>query len=111
MGEVLLPVGAVLGEPCIAEPCGYTVHPVDIFAVGICILMMMRAPFLWEKASLGDSRFVSMHRGGLASVSKEWGFSILSQDAAELLGGTLSSEPALRPPADDCLADPWFADM
>eukprot|EP00747_Dinoflagellata_sp_TGD_P185253 gnl/TRDRNA2_/TRDRNA2_41698_c0_seq1.p1 gnl/TRDRNA2_/TRDRNA2_41698_c0~~gnl/TRDRNA2_/TRDRNA2_41698_c0_seq1.p1 ORF type:complete len:659 (+),score=115.33 gnl/TRDRNA2_/TRDRNA2_41698_c0_seq1:64-2040(+) len=108
MCEVLLPACAQPGQKCSAEPVGYTVPAVDVFACGVCLFIMATGVPPWRTAMLSDGHFAWVHSKGAAALLRAWKKQ-LPPEAENLLVSTLSSDPSQRPTADACLAHPWFS--
>jgi len=110
MCEVLLPSSATPGQPCNAEPWGYTVPPIDVFAAGVCLFIMATGMPPWREARLADAHFAWVHQQGVAKLLQAWK-KPLPAELGELMASMMRSDPSQRPPIDDCLAHPWFKQM
>jgi serine/threonine protein kinase len=108
--DVLLPDTAVPGHPCMAEPWGYTVPPVDIFACGVCFFIMTTGMPPWRNATLSDPHFTWVHQCGISQLLKHWK-KPLPAPADELLTAMVHSVPTKRPSAQRCLSSRWFEPM
>jgi len=108
--DVLLPSNAVPGQPCIAEPWGYAVSPVDIFACGVCLFIMTTGMPPWRNANLSDPHFTWVHQCGISQLLKHWQ-KPLPADADDLLTAMVHSVPTSRPSAQQCLSHRWFEPM
>eukprot|EP00747_Dinoflagellata_sp_TGD_P163815 gnl/TRDRNA2_/TRDRNA2_182918_c0_seq1.p1 gnl/TRDRNA2_/TRDRNA2_182918_c0~~gnl/TRDRNA2_/TRDRNA2_182918_c0_seq1.p1 ORF type:complete len:504 (-),score=54.37 gnl/TRDRNA2_/TRDRNA2_182918_c0_seq1:264-1775(-) len=106
--DVLLPEGAVPGQRCNAEPRGYAVEPVDIFACGVTLFILATGVPPWRAACLSDTLFRWVHARNAADLVASWGYS-LPPDAGNLLSAMMRSDPTGRPSITSCLAHPWFA--
>mmetsp|Transcript_105928 Transcript_105928/g.306375 ORF Transcript_105928/g.306375 Transcript_105928/m.306375 type:complete len:417 (+) Transcript_105928:21-1271(+) len=109
--EVLLPEGARAGARCSAQPYGYEVRPVDIFAAGMCMSIMVTGRPLWSKAILSDIRFAFSLQRDVVELQLAWGLPFPAPDLAALMMRTLSPSPHRRWSACQCLDCPWLADV
>eukprot|EP00747_Dinoflagellata_sp_TGD_P165081 gnl/TRDRNA2_/TRDRNA2_185901_c0_seq1.p1 gnl/TRDRNA2_/TRDRNA2_185901_c0~~gnl/TRDRNA2_/TRDRNA2_185901_c0_seq1.p1 ORF type:complete len:676 (+),score=86.49 gnl/TRDRNA2_/TRDRNA2_185901_c0_seq1:83-2110(+) len=109
--EVFLPPGAAPSHQCVAEPWGYTVPPVDIFACGVCLFIMIAKMPPWRQATMSDSHFMWAHRREDATALLRGWKKNISEEAGDLLGSMLSSDPRKRPTVDACLKHLWFAPL
>jgi len=105
--QVHLPKDLVPGQSCQAEPWGYTVAPVDVFACGVCLFVMTTGAPPWRQAMLCDPHFAWVHSQGIVELLKAWNKS-LPPAAEDLLVSMLRSDPTRRPSVDTCLAHSWF---
>jgi len=110
MCEVLLPPSAVPGQVASAEPWGYAVPPVDIFACGVCIFIMATGMPPWRQANLNDSHFAWVHQCGISQLLKAWK-KPMPPAADELLASMVQSAPAQRPSVERCLLHTWLEPM
>jgi serine/threonine protein kinase len=108
--DVRLPASAVPGQPCSAEPWGYVVPPVDIFACGVCLFIMATGMPPWRNANLSDPHFTWVHQCGISQLLKHWK-KPLPEAADELLTAMVRSVPSRRPSAQQCLSHRWFEPM
>jgi len=107
MCDVLLPAIAVPGQQCAAEPWGYTVPPVDIFACGVCFFILASGMPPWKQANPKDPHFVWVHQCGISQLLKSWK-KALPAAADELLTAMVHSVPSRRASAEQCLTHNWF---
>lgn len=105
--EVLLPTAAVPGQICAAEPWGYAVTPVDLFACGVCIFIMATGMPPWKQANLTDSHFAWVHQCGISQLLKAWK-KPLPPAADELMSAMMLSDPSSRPSVEQCLSHRFF---
>jgi len=110
MCEVMLSENGVAGETCMAQPWGYAVPPVDIFACGVCLLLMTTGMPPWRETTLQDQHFAWVHAHGIKKLLRGWGQSLPAQ-VTDLLVSTLGFNPAHRPTASECLRHEWFEDL
>lgn len=108
--EVKLPPTAVPGQTCTAEPWGYTVPPVDVFACGVCMFIMATGMPPWRQANLSDPHFTWVHQCGVMQLLKAWKKPV-PPAAGELIQFMMCSDPAKRPSAPQCLSRTWFEPM
>jgi serine/threonine protein kinase len=108
--EVLLPVTAVPGQKCAAEPWGYAAPNVDIFAAGVCLFIMASGMPPWRKTMLCDEHFAWVYTNGLAKLIQGWQIQ-LSRQAQDLLQSMLLWNPQQRPTAKTCLEHEWFGPL
>jgi len=107
--EVLLPPTAVPGNVVAAEPWGYAVTPVDIFACGVCMFILAAGGMPpWREANLRDQHFAWVNQCGIVKLLKAWKMS-LSDEANQLLSGMVQSDPTKRPSAEQTLSHSWFS--
>lgn len=112
--EVRFPEDAAPGQPCMAEVWGYAVQPADIFCCGASLFMLSWQCPPWKTARLSDPMFAFVHgkgAGGLGCLLAHWKRSLLSPSGMRFLEDVLSSDPAKRPSAAECLASPWLAPL
>lgn len=108
--ELLLPASAVAGRECLAEPWGYAVPPVDVFACGVCSFMLFgRAP-PWQQAKPSDPHFAFVRSNGVAPMLNAYGKQ-LPPAMGDLLDAMLQANPVQRTTIADCLAHPAFAPL
>jgi len=111
--EVRLPLDAPApGEPCTAEPWGYTVPPIDVFACGVCLFIMAWKVPPWNCALLMDPSFRFVHSNGLGGIPAllgAWKKQPFAAEAMGLLARMVQADPAKRPSIEACLEDAWFA--
>lgn len=105
--EVLLPSTALPGQVCSAQPWGYAVTPVDMFACGVCIFIMATGMPPWRQANLTDSHFAWVHQCGISRLLKEWKKPVPAA-ADELMAFLMRSTPTARPSAEQSLSHYWF---
>lgn len=110
MCEVLLPETAVPGRACTAEPWGYTVPPVDVFAAGVLFFIMATGMPPWKKANLEDAHFKWVHTHGVARLVAERRKAI-PESIVELMASMMQSDPQRRPSSDQCLEHACFTSM
>jgi len=108
--ELLLPVTAVPMQTCIAKPCGYGVPPVDVFACGVCLFILLTGRPPYRQATLSDAHFKWLYANGVAKLIAVWQASVPSL-AEDLLARMLQPNPTQRPTIRECLAHPWFAGL
>lgn len=108
--EVLLPSMAVPGQICTAEPWGYAVAPVDVFACGVCIFIMATGMPPWRQANLRDPHFAWVHQCGISQLVKAWK-KVMPPAADELMAAMVQSDPTRRPSSEQCLSHRWFDEL
>jgi len=108
--EVLLPPTALPGQVCAAEPWGYAVPPVDIFACGVCVFIMATGMPPWRQANLSDPHFAWVHQCGISQLVKAWK-KAMPKAADELMAAMVQSDPTKRPSAEQCLSHSWFTPL
>merc|ERR1739845_11123 len=86
-----------------AEPCGYTVPPVDVFSCGVCFFLLAAGIPPWEQARPSDPHFEFVQSEGVAALLESYGKS-MHPAMEDLLVGTLHPNPALRFTLAGCLA-------
>jgi len=109
--EVKLPTDSCPGEKCTASVWGYEAAPVDVFASGVCLFIMLTGSPCWRQASGDDDLFKFVFHNGLEALLKAWRMSFVSASAVNLLSKMMTAQPASRSTVEDCLADPWFNDV
>jgi serine/threonine protein kinase len=113
--EVRLLANAVPGRMCKSEIWGYAVQPVDIFAAGMAICILLCGFPIWNKALLADPTFAYVHNlgeKGLATLLQRWQKPLPPPGAMQLLTGMLQTgAPSKRLSAIRCLACEWFSSM
>lgn len=107
MCDVLLPGSAVPGQQCLAEPWGYAVPPVDIFACGVCFFILTSGMPPWKQANPKDPHFVWVHQCGISQLLKSWK-KALPPAADALLTAMVHSVPSRRASVEQCLSHSWF---
>jgi len=108
--HVRLPDNAVPGAECYAEPYGYTVPPIDVFACAVCMVIMVFHSPPWRQARIIDGHFKWIQANGIGALAKAWQ-KTLPSGMSDLIGKMLSADPAQRPSVDDCLSHEYFASM
>mmetsp|Transcript_35096 Transcript_35096/g.81494 ORF Transcript_35096/g.81494 Transcript_35096/m.81494 type:complete len:464 (-) Transcript_35096:124-1515(-) len=108
--EVRLPPTATPGQQCMAEVWGYAAQPADVFACGVCLFILAWRSPPWRTAVLSDASFAFIRDHGMQSLLRHWQWPLLSPQVMHLLERALSTDPAQRPSAAACLADPWLAE-
>jgi serine/threonine protein kinase len=104
MCEVKLPNDAgKLGSECEAEVFGYAAPPVDVFAVGICLFILLFQCPPWERALLVDRAFSFVVGTGLETLLSHWHKSLPSPSTMQLLTALLHTKPGDRPSAQAAL--------
>lgn len=113
--EVMIPEGAVPGQPCSAEPYGYAAAPSDIFACGVCAFVLTVGKPPWAVARDADPTFSFVRRHGVPMLLKQWrGGAARAASAGEeesLLAQLLRTEPGRRPDIEECLRAPWLSSV
>lgn len=109
--EVLLQPGVQPNAPSRAQTYGYTAEPADVFAVGVCLFIMLTGCPAWREANLRDEHFEYTRTKGILELRRTWGLPDLNAELAEVLLGALAPESSNRMTADECLARPWFAEF
>jgi len=79
-------------------------HAIDMWAVGVCLFMMLTGDRPWDRASPGDNEFRNMSAGRLANYLHI----DLSEDAVNLLQGMLFANPHDRLSLQQVRAHPWM---
>lgn len=106
--EVLLPADAVPGQSCSAEPHGYAVAPVDIFASGVCAFALAIGRPPWKVARDSDSSFSLIRQLGVVARLRQWNMSA-EPELEALLEDMLRVSPKDRPTSMECLKTAWLA--
>jgi serine/threonine protein kinase len=109
--EVRLPLDAVPGYACKAEPWGYEPLPADVHACGVIICMMSYGVPVWHQATLRDNTFKFVQAQGLKKLFNVWKKPLLADDTMDLMTKMLTANPADRPTAAECLASNWFSEF
>lgn len=112
--EVKLPLEAVPGKPCRAEVWGYAAPNADIFAVSVCLFILLTGNPPFGKAKLADALFSYIYSNGdrgIEQLMQSWGKVLPSSDLMTLMVSMMKTEPSKRPSAEECLASPWFQAM
>lgn len=110
--EVLLPAGAVPGEPCLAEPHGYAAAPADVFSCGVCVFVLATGKPPWTTATDADATFSYIRRQGVPTLLRQWRGSSTHRPPSDeelLLALMLRVDPVKRAKVDECLNHPWLA--
>lgn len=110
MCHVRLPDCASLSRICSAEPWGYTVQPVDVFACAVCMMIAKTGSPPWREARPNDGHFKWAQANGISALAKAWQ-KPLPPGMDDLLSLMLQVDPQARPTVADCLADDWFATL
>mmetsp|Transcript_146455 Transcript_146455/g.272725 ORF Transcript_146455/g.272725 Transcript_146455/m.272725 type:complete len:469 (+) Transcript_146455:64-1470(+) len=105
--EVMLPNSAVANEECLAEPCGYTVPPVDVFAAGVCLFIMATGIPPWSQAKPSDQHFGYVQKQGIGKLIRAWGRQV-PPDMQTLIAAMTAADPARRADVETCLVHPLF---
>jgi serine/threonine protein kinase len=109
--DVRLPAHAVSEKKCKADVWGYLPNHADIWSVGVCFFTMSFQCPPWNSATLQDASFDYLNAVGDGSLEKmliNWGKSISSKEAMQVLQNLLRPDPRQRPSATECLAQTWF---
>lgn len=109
--EVFLPEDAIPGEWCEAKTWGYEASPADVWAVGVCAIVLLTGTPAWVKASLADEYFTYIKENGLAAVLDQWGMAPLPDDAQAFIDATTRSQSVARPSAAEGLLQDWFVSL
>lgn len=110
MCHVRLPDSAPLSRICSAEPWGYTVQPVDVFACAVCMMIAKTGSPPWREARPNDGHFNWAQANGIGALAKAWQ-KPLPPGMDDLLSVMLQVDPQARPTVADCLADDWLATL
>jgi len=109
--EVRLPPnGVVAGRAAAAEPWGYAAAPADVFACGVCLLILATGLPSWRQARPSDPHFTYAYEQGVSQMLVHWD-NQLPSDEEELLVSMLRLYPARRPTATDCLNSSWLVSL
>jgi len=83
-------------------------YAIDMWAVGVCLFMMLTGQSPWQKASPNDILFRNMSSGYVADIlTNHWHFA-LSADAMDLLQRMLFGNPRHRLSLQQVRAHPWM---
>lgn len=93
-----------------ARPCGYTLVPADIFAVGVCLFILASGGPPWQRAQPRDKLFAWVQAKGIKSLLEMWKREV-PPIVVDLLSHMLTPDPRERPTVDDCLAHAWLAEL
>jgi serine/threonine protein kinase len=85
----------------------YEARPVDAFAVGVLIFILVAGLPPWELATRADARFAFVQRRGLQAVVDSWGLQ-MSPVLVDLLQRLLRPSPQERMTIEDALNHEWF---
>jgi len=107
--QVKLP-DAMPGALCQAEPWGYAVQPMDVFACGVCFFIVATGTPPWREAVPSDPHFAWVRMKGVAKLLASWKRA-LPPDATDLLARMMAIDPALRPTMDECVQHAWFESL
>jgi serine/threonine protein kinase len=113
--NVRLPADAQPGSYSQAELVGFLACPLDMFALGVCLFMMLTARPAWAQASLSDEFFRRIYSRGDAGLG-DYVQNILrktlpSSDAMDLLVNLLKPDPFQRLESASAEAHPWLANV
>lgn len=108
--HVRLPDFATPGQLCSAEPWGYTVQQIDVFAVAVCMVITKLGSPPWREARPNDGHFKWAQANGISALAKAWQ-KPLPPGMDDLLSLMLQVDPQARPTVADCLADDWFGTL
>eukprot|EP00913_Durusdinium_trenchii_P019623 g18447.t1 len=111
---VSFPDNAVPGQNSVASLCGYTVAPVDVFAIGVAFFILHAQVQPWKQALLAIPNFRFVYQNGvkaLLEAFKKPHSRDLSDEASDLLTGMLHVYSAYRWTVQQCMESAWFADM
>jgi serine/threonine protein kinase len=108
--EVKLPVDVLPGNRCWATVSGYTVTPVDVFAIGACMFVLAFQCPPWSSARLSDNCFKFLYStcNDIESMLKRWSKQALCPEAMCMLKEMLHADPVKRPSAAECIGRPWM---
>lgn len=108
--HVRLPEGALPGQVCDAEPWGYPVKPLDVFACAVCIVITKMGSPPWRQARPTDAHFKWAQANGIAALAAAWK-KTLPPGMDSLLSVMLKTDAEARVAIDDCLVHEWFAPL
>mmetsp|Transcript_160421 Transcript_160421/g.514881 ORF Transcript_160421/g.514881 Transcript_160421/m.514881 type:complete len:251 (-) Transcript_160421:167-919(-) len=108
LSQVRLPSTAEPGALCRADVMGYEATPMDVFASGVCLFIMMYGCPIFKESNLKDQTFLFLHANGLERLIEDWDMEPASPEAFELLNGMLCTDPTRRWSAEQCLSTPWL---
>mmetsp|Transcript_21760 Transcript_21760/g.38276 ORF Transcript_21760/g.38276 Transcript_21760/m.38276 type:complete len:468 (-) Transcript_21760:134-1537(-) len=109
--EVVFPADAVPGQQCAVTPMGYTVAPMDMFAVGVSLFVLHTQNPPWRQAMKSDEIFRFIMQNGVEVLFGAWRKPLLSPPAMQLLNELLRVDPATRATIEQALANAWFTDL
>lgn len=109
--EVRFKPRATPGSVCIAEPVGYEVAPMDMFACGVCLFVLDTQNPPWRMAVNADSLFKYIQQHGLQALYQAWRKPLLPPEAMELMTGLLQAVATRRWTLQQALDSPWFSDF
>lgn len=84
-------------------------HAIDIWAVGVCLIMMLTDKIPWRRASPNDDLFRNMSAGNLSDILENDWHIPLSGDATDLLQQMLFENPHERHSLQQIRAHPWMS--
>jgi len=105
--HVRLPSASVPAKSCLAEPYGYPVKPMDLFACAVSVVIMATGSPPWRQARHADGHFKWVQANGVGALTRAWGKS-LPAELCDLMDLMLKQDPGQRPVVEDCLAHHWF---
>lgn len=105
--EVLLPATAIEGQECFAEPWGYTVPPIDVFACGVCSFVLVGGVPPWQQARPSDPHFAFVRAKGVMNMLRAYGKHV-QPEMGQLMDTMLRANPSERVTVVDALAHPVF---
>lgn len=87
-------------------------HTVDLWAVGVILLIMLTGRRPWDKPHLLDTAFRHITQGHLTTILRNsWNIVGLSEDAIDLLQRMLVLDPVDRLTFEQVRSHPWICTM
>ena len=83
-------------------------HAVDMWAVGVCLFMMLTGQIPWERPSILDQKFRYFTYGYLTAILRDHWNMGLSADAIDLLQRMLLLDPRDRLSLQQVRQHPWM---
>jgi len=93
--------------PEVFEEKPFDGHAVDMWAVGVCLFMMLTGMAPWDRPNRVDEQFRYFTRGYLTEILTNWNMN-LSAEAMNLLQGMLRIDPRDRLSLQQVRNHPWM---
>uniref|UniRef100_A0A0G4HBI5 Protein kinase domain-containing protein n=1 Tax=Chromera velia CCMP2878 TaxID=1169474 RepID=A0A0G4HBI5_9ALVE len=89
----------------------YLGRPVDIFACGVMMFIMVLGTPPWQQATATDERFAFIQKYSIEPLLQKWDKRSLISDALlDLMKRMMTSDPQERISLDEVFSHPWFED-